>query len=93
MNINDKSQIIAVKVIKGNTDARATLSDMVRARGIQGKVYRGKGYISQELFASLYRNDLTLITGVKHNMKNYLISTLDKIHLRKRFIIENVFVT
>ena len=49
------------------------------------------GYLSKTLFAQLYRQGLVLITGIKKNMKNYLIPMLDKILLRKRFIIETIF--
>ena len=32
-----------------------------------------------------------LITGIRRNMKNYLMPLLDKLLLRKRFIIETLF--
>lgn len=34
---------------------------------------------------------MQLITGIKRNMKNYLLPILDKIMLKKRFIIETIF--
>lgn len=89
--INCKSQIVAIKITKGDKDDRAALFDMVKAKGMKGKIYADKGYISNKLFSSLYKRGLTLITGIRSNMKNYLIPMLDKIYLRKRFIIETVF--
>ena len=50
-----------------------------------------QGYISKSLFAKLYKTGLQLITGIKRNMKNYLLPILDKIMLKKRFIIETIF--
>ena len=89
--INDKSEIIAVKITKGNRDDRKAFEDMAIKKDLHGKVYADKGYISKNLFAKLYRKGLTLITGIKRNMKNYLMPILDKILLRKRFIIETIF--
>ena len=89
--INDKSEIFAVKITKGNRDDRKAFDDTAIKKDLHGKVYADKGYISKNLFAKLYRKGLTLITGIKRNMKNYLIPILDKILLRKRFIIETIF--
>lgn len=61
------------------------------ARGLFGKLIGDKGYISQTLFEELFLNaNLQLITRIKSNMKNKLISVFDKILLRKRSIIETV---
>ena len=58
---------------------------------LQGKCYTDKGYISKEMFNKLYKRGLLLITGIKRNMKNDLLPILNKILLRKRFIIETIF--
>jgi len=52
-----------------------------------------KGYIGHELFKKLWQRGLYLITGIRRNMKNYLMSRADKIMLRKRFLIETVLDT
>ena len=49
-----------------------------------------KGYISKELFRELFVDGIQLITKVKSNMKNCLMSVSDKILLRKRAVIESV---
>ena len=87
--INHKGEIMAIKITPGNTDDRAVLDDMTRE--LEGKVLADKGYISKELFAKLWRRGLHLITGIRRNMKNYLMPLLDKLLLRKRFIIETLF--
>ena len=84
--INHKGEIMAIKITPGNTDDRSVLDDMTRE--LEGKVLADKGYISKELFAKLWRRGLHLITGIRRNMKNYLMPLLDKLLLRKRFIIE-----
>jgi hypothetical protein len=51
-----------------------------------------KGYISKKMFTKLYKQQgLVIITGIRKDMKNYLLPILDKIALRKRFIIETIF--
>ena len=49
-----------------------------------------KGYIGQALFENLFLNGIQLLTRVKNNMRNSLMSVEDKILLRKRALIETV---
>lgn len=91
MIINDKSEIVAIKITKGNHDDRKAFEEMAIKKDLKGKVYADKGYISRKLFDRLYSNGLQIITGIKRNMQNYLVPILDKIMLKKRFIIETVF--
>lgn len=91
MIINEHSEIVAVKITKGNVDDRKAFEEMAVKKELQGKCYADKGFISKELFKRLYQRGLMLITGIKQNMKNYLMPILDKLMLRKRFIIETIF--
>lgn len=91
MIINDKSEIIAIKITKGNTDDRKAFEEMAIRQNLKGKCYADKGYLSKDLFTRLFHKGLILITGIKRNMKNYLIPILDKLYHRKRFIIETIF--
>lgn len=89
MVINHKGSIVAVKITPGNVDERAVLDEMTRH--LKGTIFADKGYISQKLFQTLYNRGLKLITGIKKNMKNYLMPLIEKILLRKRFLIETLF--
>lgn len=91
MIINDKSEIVAIKITQGNIDDRKAFESMAIKGELKGKCYADKGYLSKDLFTKLYKKGLTLITGIKRNMKNYLLPILDKIFLKKRFIIETIF--
>ncbi len=51
---------------------------------------RQRGYIGQALFENLFLNGIQLVTEVKNNMRNSLMSIADKILLRKRALIETV---
>lgn len=57
---------------------------------IYGKLYADKGYIGKDLMQLLFTDGLHLITNIKNNMKNSLMTMSDKILLRKRSIIETV---
>ena len=57
---------------------------------IYGKLYADKGYIGKDLIQLLFADGLHLITHIKNNMKNSLMTMSDKILLRKRSIIETV---
>jgi hypothetical protein len=86
--INDKGEIMAFKLTAGNVDDRKPVPNLVK--DLIGKLVGDKGYISQELFDRLYHQGLQLITKIKKNMKNKLMSVADKLLLRKRAIIESV---
>lgn len=87
--INTKGQIIAVKITAGNVDDRSVVPDLTK--NLSGKIFADKGYISQSLFNKLFGRGLKIITGIKANMKNYLLALNEKIMLRKRSLIESVF--
>jgi hypothetical protein len=87
--INNYGEIVAIKFTAGNVNDRTVLDELTN--GLRGKIFGDKGYISKELFAELWRRGLQLITGIRKNMKNYLMPLLDKIMLKGRFIVESVF--
>jgi IS5 family transposase len=89
--ITHKGQIVALKITPGNTANSTVLDQMTKP--LAGKLYADKGYIGHELFKTLWRRGLHLITGIRRNMKNYLMPMADKILLRKRFVIETVLDT
>ncbi len=59
-------------------------------KGLWGKLFGDKGYISQALAALLQAQELQLVTKLRKNMKNRLMSVTDKLLLRKRCLIETV---
>jgi hypothetical protein len=89
--INHKGQVMALKITPGNTADSTVLDDITPH--LAGKLYADKGYVGNELFRKLWRRGLHLITGIRRNMRNYLMPMADKIMLRKRFVIETVLDT
>ena len=61
--INDKGQIVAVKITLGNVDDRVPLEAMTK--DLKGKLFADKGYLGKDLFQRLYKRGLKLITGIK----------------------------
>lgn len=86
--INDRGELLAVALTPGNTDDRKPVPEM--AKGLVGKLFGDKGYVSQALFQELFERGLELIAKRRKNMKNTLVKLLDKILLRKRPLIETV---
>lgn len=88
--INDRGEILNFMLTPGDVDDREPLRDRSFTEKIYGKLVGDKGYISKELFAELFVNGIQLITKLKNNMKNMLMSAAYKILLRKRAVIETV---
>ena len=86
--INDCGELLSLRLTPGNTDDRRPVPELVK--GLFGKLFGDKGYISQPLFEALYDKGVQLLTKLKRGMRNRLIPLFDKIMLRKRAIIESV---
>jgi hypothetical protein len=86
--VNDQGEYLSCCITPANVDDRTPVPKLVR--GLYGSLFGDKGYISQKLFDELMENGLKLVTGIKRNMKNKLMPLIDKILLRKRFIIETI---
>lgn len=86
--VNDVGEIISLSLSPANTDDRKPIPSMTK--GLLGKLFGDKGYISNSLSAELLQRGLQLITNLRGNMKNRLMPLHDKLMLRKRFIIETI---
>lgn len=85
---NDRGELLSVTLTKGNIDDRKPVPRMVK--NIFGNLFGDKGYLSSTLSENLRSNGIRLVTTIRKNMKNKLMLLLDKIMLRKRFIIETI---
>ena len=88
--VNDKGEILNFVLTQGNVDDREPLKEGNILNEIFGKLYADKGYISKDLATMLFDDGLHLITGIRNNMKNVLMTMRDKILLRKRSVIETI---
>lgn len=88
--INDKGEILNFCITQANVDDREPLKNESFLKAVFGKLYADKGYISEKLQQLLFIDGVHLITNIKNNMKNSLLTMSDKIMLRKRSVIETV---
>jgi len=88
--INDRGELLDFVITQANVDDRAPLKEKNFLKKIFGSLYGDKGYLSKELAAMLFDQGLHLITGIRNNMKNVMMTMRDKILLRKRSVIETI---
>jgi len=87
--VSEAGDLISFTFTEGNTNDRSPVPSLCIK--LFGKLFGDKGYLSQKLFEDLLEKGIQLITNIKSNMKNKLIPFLDKLILRKRFVIETIF--
>ena len=88
--INEKGEILNFQITKANVDDREPLKKGDFLKDIVGKIYADKGYVGQKLAFELLEKGIHLVTGIRSNMKNRLMTFMDKILLRKRSVIETI---
>ena len=88
--LSDKGEILNFAITQANVDDREPLKNEAFLKAIFGKLFADKGYISEKLTKILFVGDIHLITNIRNNMKNSLMTMNDKIMLRKRSVIETV---
>jgi hypothetical protein len=86
--INDQGELLAFYLTPGNVDDRKPVPKLTK--GLFGKLFGDRGYVSQKLQERLWQENVELITRLKKGMKNRLLSLFDYLMLRKRAIIETV---
>ena len=87
--INDKGELLNFQVTPGNVDDRKPVPELLRH--LFGKVFADKGYISQAMFKELLEGfGVQVITKLKRNMKQRLMTLCDRLLLRKRAVVESV---
>lgn len=86
--INERGELLAFRLTPGNVDDRRPVPELTR--GLTGKLFGDKGYLSKRLFQTLFEEGLQLITPIRKNMHNRLLPLFDKLLLRKRALIETV---
>jgi transposase len=87
--VDTEGNIINAMLTSGNCDDRTPVESLLK--DFQGTMFGDKGYISQELFNSLFSKGVKLVTGIKKRMKNILMYFEEKMLLRKRSLVETVF--
>lgn len=87
--VNDQGQLLGCQLTPGNVDDRSPVPTL--AKQLFGKLFGDRGYVSKPLCKQLRQDfNVQLITKLRKNMKNQLMTMSDKILLRKRALIETI---
>lgn len=86
--VNEFGELLSFLISTGNTSDLSMLPHLTK--GLFGKLFGDKGYISKEMFENLFAQGIQLITKLRAKMKNKLMHVVDKIILRKRGMIDSV---
>lgn len=86
--VNERGELLSFQLTQGNRSDISMVKSL--AKGLWGKLFGDRGYISIPLFEELLKQNIQLITKIRNNMKNKLMDISDKFLLRKRAIIETV---
>ena len=87
-SVNDCGELLSFCFTRANVDDRTPVPYL--AKGLIGKLFGDRGYISQKLTDLLALQDLELITTLKKNMKPKVLAAFDALMLRKRSLIETI---
>jgi transposase len=87
--VNDQGELLACQLTPGNVDDRTPVP--ILSKRLFGKLFGDRGYVSKPLFEQLWQDfQVQLITKLRKNMKNRLMTMSDKLLLRKRALIETI---
>jgi len=86
--INEHRVLLCYRITPANVDDRKPVRDMLR--GLFGKVYADKGYLSKKLSEDVRREGIELITRLKKGMKGELLLREDAQGLYERSKVETV---
>lgn len=87
---NDKGEIVRVSITPGDMGDRKGLKWLLK--GLEGcKIFGDRGYLGQEFFEDLWEEGIQIVTRIRKNMKNKLMSLWDRFYLGKRMTIESIF--
>jgi hypothetical protein len=87
--INHLGEIMSFKITDAITDDRKPIPSLMKK--LKGWLFADKGYIGQKFYEDLKKQGIEIFTKVKKNMKQKIITPLQKWFLKKRGIIETVF--
>lgn len=87
---NQFGEIMSFYITPGNVSDNNMTLGIKLCKGLCGKLFGDKGYLSEKLREALAQQELFLITKIKKNMKNRLMTLEDKMWLKGRGVIESV---
>jgi hypothetical protein len=86
--INECGEILSWMLTAGNVSDKSVVMGLTK--DLFGKLFGDRGYISQNLYEQLYEQGVQLVTKIRKNMKNKLMSFYDKLLLKGRGVVDSV---
>jgi hypothetical protein len=86
---NEKGEIVRLGITPGDVDDRKGLKDL--CQGLMAKIFGDRGYLGQKFFEDLWKEGIHMVTRIRKNMKNKLMSLWDRFYLGKRMTVETIF--
>lgn len=86
---NDKGEIVRLSVTPGDVDDRKGLKGLLK--DLIAKIFGDRGYLGQKFFEELWKEGIHMVTRIRKNMKNKLMSLWDRFYLGKRMTVESIF--
>lgn len=86
--INHRGELVSFCITRGNMDDRKPLEQLFN--NLEGLAAGDKGYLSKQKEEKLLQKGLKLITRVKKNMKEKVLTAFEKYFLDQRGIVETV---
>ncbi|MBN9342767.1 MAG: hypothetical protein BGO76_07825 [Caedibacter sp. 38-128] len=87
---NDKGSIARLSITPADVDDRKGLKSPIK--DLMGKMFGDRGYLGEDFFKDLWSQGIQMVTKIRKNMKNKLISLWDRFYLNKRMTVETIFV-
>ena len=85
---NDDGELMSFRLTTGNIDDRKVVTEMTEK--LKGWLIGDRGYIGKDLKKSLMEKGIELVTKVKKNMKEEILTPLKQYYLNKRNMIETI---
>ena len=86
--VNTDGELLSAAITPANTNDRRPVRQLTR--GLFGKLYGDKGYVSKALSEALKAEGICLVAKVHKHMKPDALSDVDAVLLKKRMCIESV---
>lgn len=90
--INDMGELMSVCFSSGNVsdNNEQVIQHLCTNIEAGATLYGDAGYVSQKLFETLFEQGIKLITKIRRNMKNRLLTLKEKFMLKRRALVETV---
>ena len=88
--VNRACEIVSARITAGNVADVSMVEELTLSRGLKGKFFGDRGYISKKIQEFMQLNGCEIITRTRSNMADPVLSEEEEHYLRQRNSIETV---